>query len=83
MSFNLFGPASKDDIRVGYISTERGFVDGLSVCEANDYAKKNPGTRFIFRTRDEIEYIGINDVNKLTTEDLLPSSASDWCSVRN
>jgi hypothetical protein len=82
MSFNLFGPASKDDIRVGYISTERGFVDGLSVCEANDYAKKNPGTRFIFRTRDEIEYIGINDVNKLTPDDLLPSSASECPGVQ-
>ena len=29
MSFNLFGPASKSDIRVGYIDPERGFVGNL------------------------------------------------------
>lgn len=71
MSFNLFGPVTKNDIRVGYISTERGFVDGVSICEANDYAKKNPGTTFIFRTRNVIKYLGINEVNKLTENDLL------------
>jgi len=77
MPFNLFGPASKDDIRVGYISTDRGFVDGVSVCGANDYAKKNPGARFIFRTRDEIKYIGINDVNKLTPDDAIPKTSAE------
>jgi hypothetical protein len=34
MSFNIFGPASKDAIKVGYISTDRGFVEGVSICEA-------------------------------------------------
>jgi hypothetical protein len=81
MSFNLFGPASVDDIRVGYISTDRGFVDGVTVCEANDYAKRNPGARFIFRTRDKIRYLGINDVNRLTPDMMLPSSSvgADGC----
>ena len=37
MSFNLFGPASKSDIRVGYIDPERGFVGNLTVYEANRY----------------------------------------------
>ena len=73
MSFNLFGPATKDSIRVGYISTERGFVDGVTVCEANDYAKLNPGVRFIFKTRDSIRYLGINDVNNLSPNDLASS----------
>lgn len=73
MSFNLFGPATQNSIHVGYISTERGFVDGVTVCEANDYAKLNPGVRFIFRTRDSIRYLGINDVNRLSPNDLASS----------
>ena len=77
MSFNIFGPATKNDIRVGYISTERGFVDGFSVCQANDYARRNPGTQFVFRTRDEIKYLTINEVNVLTPDDLLPKSSKD------
>ena len=48
MSFNLFGPASKSDIRVGYIDPERGFVGNLTVYEANRYAKLNPGTCLLY-----------------------------------
>jgi hypothetical protein len=71
MSFNIFGPASQDSIRVGYISTDRGFVEGVSVCEANDYAKLNPGTRFVFKTRNFIKYLNINEVNQLTPNDIV------------
>lgn len=71
MSFNIFGPAEKDSIKVGYISTDRGFVEDISVCEANDYAKLNPGTQFIFKNRKYIKFLNINEVNKLTTNDLL------------
>ena len=73
MSFNLFGPVTKNDIRVGYISAERGFVDDISIPEANEYAKKNPGTTFIFKNRNIIRYLGINDVNNLTENDLISS----------
>ena len=62
MSFDLFGPATKCDIRVGYISTDRGFVDGVGIHAANQYAKLNPGTTFIFRNRDKVQYLNINDV---------------------
>lgn len=79
MSFNLFGPASKDDIRVGYISTDRGLIEGVSICEANDYAFKNPGTRFIFRTRDKVRFLNINQVNDLQPADLEPKSSGDSC----
>ena len=71
MSFNIFGPATTDSIKVGYISTDRGFVEGVSVCEANDYAKLNPGTRFIFKNRKYVKYLNINEVNKLTPNDLV------------
>ena len=76
MSFNIFGPASQDVIKVGYISTDRGFVEGVSVCEANDYAKLNPGTRFIFKTRNFIKYLNINEVNQLTPNDIVSQENS-------
>ena len=72
MAFNLFGPATKCDIRVGYISTDRGFVDGLSIYEANKLSQLNPGTQFVFRNRAKIQYLNINEVNKLKPEDMLP-----------
>ena len=73
MSFNLFGPATICDIKVGYISTDRGYVDGISRYEANQYAALNPGTQFIFKNRDLIRYLNINEVNQLTPDDLLPN----------
>jgi len=76
MSFNLFGPATKCDIRVGYIDPERGFVGNLSVYDANKYAKLNPGTTFIFRRRDKIQFMNINEVNKLEGKDLLPETSA-------
>ena len=54
MSFDLFGPATKCDIQVGYISTDRGLVEGIGLYEANQEAKLNPGTQFIFRNRDKV-----------------------------
>ena len=82
MSFDLFGQATKCDIKVGYISTDRGFVDGIGLYEANQEAKLNPGTQFIFRNRDKVQYLNINEVNNLTPEMMLPSkiSADDSCS---
>jgi len=82
MSFDLFGPATKCDIKVGYISTDRGLVEGIGLYEANQEAKLNPGTQFIFRNRDKVEYLNINEVNDLVPDDMLPGkmSANDNCS---
>lgn len=78
MSFNLFGQPTKDDIKVGYIDPTLGYVDDVSVCEANEYAKNNPGTVFIFRDGDNnILYLNINEVNKLTPSDLV--AKNDEC----
>ena len=73
MGSQLFGPLSDNsDIRVGYIDSDNGFVDGLSVCEANEYARLNPGTVFIFKTGDKVlRYLNINDVNALVTDDVI------------
>ena len=65
-TFNLFGPITKNDIRVAYISTERGYTQGVSLCEANSHAKRNPGETFIYKpSRDKVEFLNINQVNKL------------------
>ena len=77
-TFNLFGPISKDDIRVGYISSERGYVSGLSICEANVHAKKSPGTTFIYKPdRKTVEFLTINQVNKLTPDSNKDESCPD------
>ncbi len=68
--FNLFGPPRTSDIRVGYISTDRGYVPNVSICEANSYAKLNPGTTFIIKNRKRIEYKNINEVNRLQPKDV-------------
>ena len=70
--FSFSAENTKCNIAVGYISTERGFVDGVGVYEANHIAKLNPGTQFIFRNRDFVKYLNINEVNALTPEMMLP-----------
>ena len=72
MSFNLFATPTQDDITVGYIDPTLGYVDGVSVCEANTYAKDNPGAVFIFRDGDNnLLYLNINEVNSLTPSSLI------------
>ena len=69
---DLLGPLPDNLVRVGYISTTRGYISGLTVCDANDYANLNPGTTFIFEDGDNnINYLNIEQVNLLTNEDVL------------
>ena len=79
MAFNIFGETTKDDIRVGYISTETGYVYDVTICEANEYAEKNPGTQFIFKTRDIVQYLTINEVNQLSPSLLEPQDSGSSC----
>ena len=69
-SFNVFGAPTLRDVKVGYISTDRGYISGVGLWDANVYAQSNPGTTFIFATRDETRYLNINEVNDLTPDDL-------------
>ena len=63
MGFNLFGAAKTSDIKVGYISTDRGYVQGVGVCQANSHAKRNPGETFIYKpSRDKVEFLNIYQV---------------------
>ena len=56
MSFNIFGAADKNSIKVGYVDPERGYVTGVSRLEANKYAALNPGTRFIVTNRERTRF---------------------------
>ena len=76
---NLFGPLTKDEIRVGYISEDDGYVESISICEANKYAKDHPDTAFIFRNRDKVLYLNINQVNQLDPSILVPRKSGDNC----
>jgi len=72
MSFNLSTQPTTDDIRVGYVDPDLGYVFSITICEANDYAKDNPGTTFIFVDGNNVvRYLSINEVNGLTPQDLL------------
>ena len=66
MALNLFGPPTKDDIKVAYIDPILGLVEGVSICEANEYAKREPGTTFIFRNGNQtLQYLNVNEINQL------------------
>ena len=78
MTFNLFGPPTKDDIRVGYIDPDRGLVEGVTICQANDYAIKNPGTTFIFKNgNNTLQYLNVNEINKLDPNVLVSTDKCD------
>jgi len=69
---DLLGPLPDNLVRVGYISTTRGYVDGLTVYQANVYAESNPGTTFVFEDgNNNVNYLKIDQVNQLTNEDII------------
>ena len=76
MSVNLFGQLTENDIRVGYIHPSLGYVSNVSKCQANAYAKKNPGTVFLFIDGNRVlRYLNINEVNALTIYDLISNES--------
>ena len=74
MSLNIFGNTQRKDIRVGYIHPDVGFVDNITIYDANKYAELNPGAQFIVTNRDKVEYYNINEVNQLQVSDVVPNS---------
>ena len=75
--FNIFGSVTQKEISVGYISSTRGYIPSISLCEANDHEKEYPNTAFILKNRDKISYIGIDEVNKLVPDDIVPLDNTD------
>jgi len=65
---------SFDNIKVGYISETDGYIQNVSISDANAYAELNPDTEFIFIDGDEkVRFLTINEVNALTPKNLLRS----------
>ena len=65
---------SFDNIKVGYISETDGYVQNISIADANAYADLNPDTEFIFIDGDEkVRFLTISEVNALTPKNLLRS----------
>ena len=63
--------ASFDNIKVGYISETDGYIQNVSVSDANAYAELNPDTEFIFIDGDEkVRFLTISEVNALTPKNL-------------
>jgi hypothetical protein len=74
MSIIISSNPTKNNIRVGYIDPKLGYVDNVSIRQANKYARNNPGTSFIFTDGDNnVNYLNINQVNELTGQELLPT----------
>ena len=44
---------SFDNIKVGYISETDGYIQNVSIADANTYAELNPETEFICYVNDE------------------------------
>ena len=67
-------PTSFDNIKLGYISETDGYIQNVSIADANSYAQLNPETEFIFIDGDEkVRFLTINEVNALTPKNLLRS----------
>ena len=65
---------SFDNIKVGYISETDGYIQNVSIADANTYAELNPDTEFIFIDGDEkVRFLTIGEVNALTPKNLLRS----------
>ena len=75
MALNLFGALTKENIKVAYIDPILGLVEGISISEANEYAKREPETNFIFKNGNQlIQYLNINQVNNLNLNILIPTN---------
>lgn len=56
---------------IGYIDENAGYIHGLTIAQANDYERLNPGTIFIFVDGDgKVRYLNNAQVNQLTFVDL-------------
>ena len=71
-------PTTTDSIEVGYIDDVDGYVKHVSVADANEYAKSNSDTAFIFIDgAGETRYLSIDQVNALTPNDLRRPESCD------
>ena len=78
MALNLFGPLTKENIKVSYVDSVLGLINDISITQANGYARRNPEATFIFKDGNQsIQYLNITEVNNLNPNVLVPT---DSCS---
>jgi hypothetical protein len=78
MALNLFGPLTKENIKVSYVDSILGLIDDVSIAQANEYARRNLEATFIFKDGNQsIQYLNIDEVNNLNPNVLVPT---DPCS---
>jgi len=72
MSKSKISPILIDNIKVSYADSAGVLFENVSVSDANDYEKTNPGTTFLFLDGDQkYRYLNISQVNSLTVSDLI------------
>ena len=72
MSKSKISPILIDNIKVSYANSAGVLFENVSVSDANDYEKTNPGTTFLFLDGDQkYRYLNISQVNSLTVSDLI------------
>lgn len=72
MSKSKISPILIDNIKVSYANSAGVLFENVSVSDANEYEKTNPGTTFLFLDGDQkYRYLNISQVNSLTVSDLI------------
>jgi hypothetical protein len=72
MSKSRISPILIDNIKVSYANSAGVLFENVSVSDANEYEKTNPGTTFLFLDGDQkYRYLNISQVNSLTVSDLI------------
>jgi hypothetical protein len=67
---------NEDNIKVSYVRSDGVLVQDASVFEANEYEKLNPETTYLFLDgNNKYRYLNINEVNQLTTTDLVSTKS--------
>lgn len=73
---SVIAPISKDSLSVSYVNNIGTLIEGASIADANEYAKLNPQTTFLFLDGDNnYRYLNIDQVNQLTPLDLVSTKS--------
>lgn len=73
---SVIAPISTDSLSVSYVNNIGTLIEGASIADANEYARLNPQTTFLFLDGDNnYRYLNIDQVNQLTPLDLVSTKS--------
>jgi hypothetical protein len=73
---SVIAPISTDSLSVSYVNNIGTLIEGASIADANEYARLNPQTTFLFLDGDNnYRYLNIDQVNQLTPLDLISTKS--------